>query len=343
MSAETASSIRVDSTEWVELSSADVQTLQVTSGQIGLIYADTQPSSDVEVKEMGYVFNEGDFLSNNNGGTAWVRAKSRSGDSIVAVVEDTSSGGVTISSDPVNYDIEAAAGRITGTSTLNKFGQNPNIAQNTTETICDTGDDYPFPASADITHISQAADETAMRGAEINIQGLDASWNLVVQTKNLDASDSSTLVALDTPLIRVFRLKVQAAVTATEIVQVTDSGETTVYAQIQPGNNQTLMAVYTVPNGKTLYLNDYYATLNPAASKDPTALTISLWVRDNENDYAPQLKHRVGLDISGTSALPHIFKPPMKVSAKCDIYITAYAEGKAADVSAGFDGVLEDD
>jgi len=59
-----------------------------------------------------------------------------------------------------------------------------------------------------MTSISQTTDQVAMRSAVIEVQGLDASWDAVTQNATLDASDTTTVVTLTTPLIRVFRMKV---------------------------------------------------------------------------------------------------------------------------------------
>jgi hypothetical protein len=96
-------------------------------------------------------------------------------------------------------------------------------------------------------------------------------------------------------------------------------------AIIITGNNQTQMAIYTVPNGKVAYMTCYYAHVNPGTNLDP--------------GYAPQLKHVVGQTSAG---FQHFFTPNLKFTEKTDIYITAQPVGKAADVSAGFDLIITD-
>lgn len=87
MSAVTQDSVEVTSTEWTLISSADVQTLQVIYGKVGLIYADAQPSASIKVKGKGFTLKQGDFFENSIGGTSWARAKNMSGAARVAVVE----------------------------------------------------------------------------------------------------------------------------------------------------------------------------------------------------------------------------------------------------------------
>lgn len=236
-----------------------------------------------------------------------------------------------------DLSIYAPSGSSTDITSVNKFGRNTSVDIATEEEIWDGSAAYSFPATALITSMSQTADQAAMRGATIEIQGLDANWELTVQTKALDATLTTNVVTLDTPLIRVFRMKVLANVVSTSPIRAHNAGETVDYAIISTGNNQTLMAIYTVPAGKIAYMTKYYVTVNPATNLDPTSNPIKLWARDNENGYERQLKHVVGI-ISGS--FTHEFNPYQKFSAKTDIYLTATPVGKAADVSAGFDLVL---
>ena len=222
-------------------------------------------------------------------------------------------------------------------TSVNKFGRNATVAIGTQEEIWDGSAAYSYPATALMTSISQTADQVAMRGQTINIQGLDANWDLVVQDAVLDASDTTTVVTLTTPLIRCFRMKVHANVVGDSNIRVHNAAETVDYAIITAGNNQTLMAIYTVPNGKTAYMTNYYAHVNPGTNLDPTSNPIKLWARDNENGYAPQIKHVGGLT---SGEFQHYFDPYARFTEKTDIFITAQPVGKVADVSAGFDLIV---
>lgn len=224
-------------------------------------------------------------------------------------------------------------------SSVNKFGRNSAIASGAQEEIWDGSAAYSFPSTALMTSISQTTDQVAMRGQTVQVQGLDADWALTVQDVALDAANTTTVVTLATPLIRVFRMKVQANVVGDSAIRVHNAAETIDYASIGAGNNQTLMAIYTVPAGKTAYMTNYYASVNPATNQDPTSMPLRLWARDNVNGYARQIKHVIGI-VSGD--YQHSFKPYQKFTEKTDIFITAQPVGKVADVSAGFDLVLVD-
>ena len=226
-------------------------------------------------------------------------------------------------------------------SHVNKFGRNPDIAIGVREEIWEGSVAYVYPTTATITHIRSAVNSADTRGKTIEIQGLDASWNLVVQTKDTNAANSTTEVELDTPLIRVFRMKVLENVVLDQNIWIGATGVNAnlTKAIIVAGNNQTLMAIYTIPNGKTGYLTNWYASVNPASNLDPTSMPISVWARDNDNGYEKQVKHVTGL-ISGH--VQHNYEPYNKFTQKTDIFMTATPVGKAADVSGGFDIILVD-
>ena len=238
-----------------------------------------------------------------------------------------------------NQAIEAASGNNLGMTSVNKFGRNEAVAIATEEEIWDGSIAYSFPATALMTSISQTADQAALNGGTIEIQGLDANWDLVVQTATL-GTPSTTVVTLTTPLIRCFRMKVLENVVTTSPIRVHNAGETVDYAIISVGNNQTLMAIYTVPAGKTAYMTNYYAAVNPATNLNPTSNPIRLWATDNANGYARQIKHVQGLTLG---QFQHHFDPYFRATEKTDIFITATPVGKAADVSAGFDLIVVDE
>ena len=227
--------------------------------------------------------------------------------------------------------------RIAGT--VNKFGENLSIASNTTEDIWDGGGTYSFPSTVDITHIREATDQAPDRGATIQVQGLDTNWDLIVQDVVLDASNSSTPVALSTPLRRAFRMKVNFDVEMSDDIELRNVGGTTTYSIIQAGNNQTLMAIYTVPNGVTAYMTGWYIDYVKSIANDPDSVEYKLLAADRENDYAFQLKYEKAIPQGGTLNV-HPFAPYYKFTEKTDIKVTAEPSAKAAHVHGGFDLIL---
>ena len=240
-----------------------------------------------------------------------------------------------------------ARGLIDGTSQVNKFGENPSITAGTTEDCWDGSITYVFPTTATITHIRQATDQVGTDGgATIELQGLDTNWALTVQTADLDATDTTTEVELTTPLIRIFRKKVLANVVLAADVWsgATGMASATAKSIIQAGNNQTLMAIYTVPAGKTAYMTQYFADNVPTASKVPDSVEFKLWMADRHNGYEFQLKHERAIPKLGDGFI-QTFNPYLKITQKTDIKISAKVVGGVGDDGhphAGFDLILID-
>lgn len=238
-----------------------------------------------------------------------------------------------------DFMLELAAGNVDGHSVVNKFGSNSSVTGDTQEDVWDGGGSYSYPATALITKVSQTADQAAMRGGEINVQGLDASWDLVVQTINLDASLTTTAVTLTTPLIRIFRMKVQEDVVIDSPIRAHNDAESVDYAIMSIGNNQTLMALYSVPNGKTAFMTSAFFSNIDSTGKTATSTEFNIWAADRGNGYEFQLKHAVAVPEAG-NGIQHNFRPYYKFNEKTDIRITALPADEDAHVHAGFDLIL---
>jgi len=245
-----------------------------------------------------------------------------------------------------------AQGNVTGTSFIHKFGAAPDFdTGDGFVTVWDGAEDnepyesmqYVYSTTADIDYLS-AEDNGDTQ--EVEIQGLDSDYNLIVQTKTLTGQ---TPVALDTPLIRVFRMKnigssdfldhvfcyVSAGTTVTNGVPQ-DGAK--VRAVVHNGNNQTEMAIFTIPAGQTGYMRDWYAST--AGARRDSSHTIRVIARPFGQVF--QLKHTGNIDVNGTSYVKHTYTEPEVFSAKTDIEIRMDTSHNIAGVAAGFDIVLVD-
>lgn len=266
-------------------------------------------------------------------------------------VRTTVDGNLTISDNSSGLSI--AQGNVTGASFIHKFGNAPDFDTSDGEVdIWDGAEDgepyeamtYTFSTIADIDSLSS---ESTNDTQNIEIQGLDADYNLVTQTIQLSGQ---TRVPLSTNLIRVFRLK---NVSSTNLVghvfcfiNTTLSGgipttPANIRAVIHPDNNQTEMAIYTIPAGKTGYMNSWYASTS-GSSKNSNYL-IKLKARSNGGVF--QLKHKSAIADNSTSSYQHNYLQPEIFIEKTDIIMTAEmlaAGATGASISAGFEIVLID-
>lgn len=272
---------------------------------------------------------------------------------------DGTIGGVGISDNENLFVTDAenglaiAKGIVTGSTFVHKFGDTPDFDTGDGEVVVwDGANDgasdlmtYTYSATADIDRIvsSSAADTQ-----DIEIQGLDTNLDLVTQTVTLTGQTGATL---STSLKRVFRMKnvgsvdiagrVYCYVNVTTTAGVPDT-LTNIRAEIDDGNNQSLMAVYTIPNGKTGYMRSWFAST--AGAKKVTNFVIR--VKSRPLGQVFQIKHISAISDSASSSINHVYIEPEVFAAGTDIELTAEiteAAITAASVSAGFDLVLVDD
>lgn len=227
------------------------------------------------------------------------------------------------------FELQVSRGQIYRHNTLFKYGYNPLII-NVNETIWDGGGIYSYPASAlsmTVTSAGGATDEDV----EVTVTGLDTNWEEVTQTATLNSSGTATL---GTALRRVYRAYVSGSQAPTDNITIANGGTT--YAQITNGENQTLMAVYTVPAGKTFYLTNGTATHGTDTSG--AFMTIRFMTRSFGGVFRTATK----IDIIGSEIL-FPFNYPLKLEEKTDLEVRAIcSKNQNNAISATFEGVLVD-
>ncbi len=122
------------------------------------------------------------------------------------------------------------------------------------------------------------------------------------------------------------------------IVHVSGASKTTSYAQIHNGNNQTLMALYTIPLGKTGYLTKIAASLE-GQKKD---FVVSARKYHRKYGGVFQLKRTFGLKASGSSQYIDKFEVPLVLTERTDIKIEALTSLNDTSMNCTFDLILID-
>lgn len=239
---------------------------------------------------------------------------------------------------------EVAKNNVGGHLIVHKFGSVVNVTADTLEDVWDAGGTYTFPAStADMTHVSQTTDQAAARGSTWTIEGLDTSYTEVSQNVTLDASNTTTAVALTTPLFRVNRMyMISPDITLTSTVRLHNTAESVDYTDIQVDHNQTLNAIYTVPASKTAYILVVASDYVPTATKNPDAVHFHLQIRRNANSEPWRVIESFGVT-PGNSSINRKFTGGIVVPEKSDIKITVKPEAKDAHAHASFEILLVDD
>lgn len=270
-------------------------------------------------------------------------------DGEIQSVNVTKDGDLSISDNSSGLAI--AEGKVIGKSRINKFGYAPEFdISDGFVTIWDgaeAGEDYEamnitYSTTDDIDYlVAQDNADTQL----IEIQGLDIDYNMVVQTKSLTGQ---TPVQLDTPLLRVFRMKnVESVDLRNHIFCYVSAGTTVVGGVPQDGakvravihgdENQTEMAVYTIPLGKKGYMRSWYAST--AGAKKDSKHTIKILARPYEGVF--QLKQRRNFT-SENGLDPEPYDTPPDYDERTDIELKADTDQDGVGVSAGFSIVLVD-
>lgn len=232
-----------------------------------------------------------------------------------------------------NYGLGVAKGQFDDITHIHKFGAVPAMSQNQTGTIWDVNDTtYPWSSFDTAGTLSIPAVNASDNGKSIVLVGLDNDYLELTETVTVSSSGATTTTQ---SFKRIFR----AYVTNGSVTNVGDivvqKGGTTV-ATIKAGKAQTLMAVYTVPAGKTGYILKGVATCQAGADA-----TGDMFVR-----YFGQDSFRVGhtFEVSGTGGeYLYDFGVPVKIPAKSDIDVRCSVRSNNARVTAAFDIILDED
>lgn len=172
------------------------------------------------------------------------------------------------------FELQVSRGQISWHKTLFKFGNNADI-NGSLETIWSYGGLYSYPPSATVMTVSSSSanDAAAGTGARtVAVYGLDADYNEIDEIVSLNGQ---TAVNTTKSYIRVFRSFVVTAGSGNTAAgtiyvgtgTVTAGVPANVYAEIALGENQTTMALWTVPAGYTAYVTGgtFSAASNNAA------------------------------------------------------------------------------
>ncbi len=219
-----------------------------------------------------------------------------------------------------SFELSLMMGEIPGYSTVDKFGENPDIDTGSTpEDICEIGGLYNYDAVGTAPIVSLISDDPADT-MDIEVQGLDINGDSVSQTITLTGT---TRKALDTPLWRVFRMSNEGTINISGIVYCyIGTGGVPALADrravINDGNNQTLMALYTVPKGKVGFL--YKGELGASRSNISGEAQTAYYSRRYGKVF--KIKKRVNLSNSGSSIFQDKRSFPDIIPSLTDIKLT---------------------
>ena len=243
------------------------------------------------------------------------------------------------------FDLQMSRGLVPYHVPLYKFGFNPDI-NGTEETIWTQGGNYPWPTSAAVAYVNSTdVDDTdGGTGAQkVLVVGLDADYNYIKEEVTMNGR---TQVVTDAEFLRIFRAYVTLSGSS-------GGAEGTIYIAYGAGldgsfiptgtitanlsaGNQTQIAAYTVPAGKSLYLDDINFTA--AISAGNNYATVSFVARfPGSNTW-----RTLFINVLQSNQLIAKFEYPQGFPEKTDVECRAFTSNNNNLVGASFQGVLID-
>jgi hypothetical protein len=242
------------------------------------------------------------------------------------------------------FELQVSRGQIAYHKPIFKFGFNPLIVDSL-ETVWAEGGLYSYLGSATTLYVSSSAtaDDAGGTGAtNVTVSGLDANYNEVSVTVDLDGQTGVQLGDASN-WIRVNRIVVNTAGSGganAGVIYVGDEATpssgvpTNKYATVAIGDNQTLMALWTVPAGYTAYLEQTDITVNTEANNKFG----NVHVVTRPFGQVFQVKDKFTIQ---NGSHHQEYKFPLKFEEKTDIEVRAIGSSSNANlaVSAGLDFV----
>jgi len=250
----------------------------------------------------------------------------------------------------VDWATKIANGNLSESKVIHKFGSNPDVGV-TMEDIWSTGGVYTWLQTAvQLEAISTSTDDTLTgSGAQkLVVEGLDANFNEVSSTINMNGTSAST--ATTQTFKRVHRAYVSqtgtyqsttltASQAGTITIRTSSAGATHITLGSSGGTymGQSEVARYTIPAGYTAFLH------NIIISGDSLkAVNAYLFRRTNANQTSSGLTTKRlmwrAIGIKGIA----MYEPeiPVKIEQMTDIWLTANVESTSATVEGSFEIVI---
>jgi hypothetical protein len=234
------------------------------------------------------------------------------------------------------WGIQVSNGDIEGVSYIEKFGRSSDIPNGDTVTLWDGNTVYDYVDTATTVTVTSNNSDDAPGGDgahNVEIQGLDADYNVVLEDVNLGATST-------TEFLRVFRVRVKHSGShGTNWGDITVAGGGKTLAIIDggpnngPGVGQTFMCVYTVPAGKTAYLTQW-----AVSSGKQNADTLAKFMSRPFDNGSWNTKDIV--EIQSNNYIKD-YKVPLKFDEKTDIEVRAFS-GTGSTAASTFNLILID-
>ena len=231
------------------------------------------------------------------------------------------------------FYLEVQQGLIPGSQFNHKFGAAPSMAAGAA-TVWDVDDTlYPWDALGDGSVVNIERNNAADNGFVVTVQGLDDNYNFAEEDITITGADQVGS-QLFTRVNRAF-ISDAGTTNAGNIDIEAGAVDGTTVGRITAGYGQTLMAVYTIPAGKTGYL--IHMTCSGSSDTDASG---SIRKRLFQQD-AFRIQHAFEIQLRG-GQYDYTFGAPLVFDEKTDIEIRIVNRSNNKRITAAFDILLVD-
>jgi len=221
---------------------------------------------------------------------------------------------------------------------IHKFGSNPEVKQSglsvsSPETIWDGSNEYTFPS--DDGEVMEIVSTSGSDTQDVVVQGLDENFIDKTWTGTLTGS---TAVNIGT-WTRIFRAYNDGDANFVGDITINQVGGSTDYLKILDGNNQTLMAIYTIPADKVGYLTRY----SLSAQNEQSSSSIHFTAQIRSREFGKVFRVREIVSFGTSHDTERVLQFPTKLQPKTDIIFNVVnSDGNNGSVNADFDVALHD-
>ena len=243
------------------------------------------------------------------------------------------------------WRLEARAGRIPGVSLVDIFGRNPDIDSGSGfEDIWNGGGEYTglnAVAAETVSVVSSSADDNAagIGAITMRLDGLDASYNEI--SEEITLTGTTPVITLQSFIRCSFSVVLTAGSNREPVGNITATQSITtanVFFIMPLGSNRTMVASYTVPAGKTAYIDNTFATL---AKKGTASSEIKGRVRALGGVF--QTAEWFAINSTGSSYVYRDFENLSRaIPEKSDVVFSADSSTNDVGIAAGFTMIIED-
>lgn len=238
-----------------------------------------------------------------------------------------------------DQDFLIPAGVIEGVSAVDKFGRNDDIdgafedlwAEGGTHVAPTVGQDHSIVSTSTL-------DDLGSTGAEqVTVEGLSDEGIRQDEIVTLDGQTPVTLALSYSFINRAYVSDSGSGNKNAGIIRIKAVDDDTVQAHIAIGKSKTLKCIYKTPVDAELYITQYHATMFKDIGTETVGNVELVFINGTET-----VEDNIGLQKSGSSLTPRVYKPYKRVPAGTIVKLRCETSAADTGVAGAFDGYLVD-